>query len=130
MDKIKEMIIVFGTGCFAYALIEVLFRGFTHWTMFITGGLVFCILYYVFNYFREGNILKIGLLGASLITTVEYSVGCIVNLAMGMNVWDYSGNAFNLYGQICPSFFLAWFGISIPVFFLSTSLKEKLTSII
>lgn len=128
MDRLKELIIVFGIGSFTYALIEVIFRGYTHWTMFITGGIVFCVLYSAFNYFRNENIIKVIFLGAIMITTIEYSVGCIVNLTFKMKVWDYSGKALNLYGQICPLFFLAWLGISIPVFFISTNLKEKLIS--
>ncbi len=130
MKRIKEFIIVFGIGSLSYALVEVLFRGFTHWTMLLTGGAVFCILYCIFNYFSEENIIKIGFLGGVLITTIEYTVGCVVNLGLKMRVWDYSGKAFNIFGQICPAFFLAWFAISIPVFYIATGLKNEIRTVL
>ena len=37
MDKIKEYFVVFASGGIIYSLIEVVFRGFTHWTMTLTG---------------------------------------------------------------------------------------------
>ena len=128
MDRIKEMIIVFGFGSLTYSLIEILFRGHTHWTMLLTGGMVFCALYFIFNIFQNENIFKMGFMGAALITTVEYAVGCIVNVALKMKVWDYSGKAFNLFGQICPAYFFAWFALSIPVFYIATGLKNLFKS--
>lgn len=130
MDRLKEFIIVFGVGSLSYALVEVIFRGHTHWTMLLTGGSVFCVLYFAFNYFKKENIFKIGLLGAVLITTAEYSVGCIVNLALKMGVWDYSRKPLNLYGQICPAFFFAWFALSIPVFYMATNLKNEISAVL
>lgn len=130
MEKIKEFIIVFGLGGIAYALIEVMFRGHTHWTMLLTGGAVFFILYLIFNYFKKENIIRIGFLGASLITTAEYSVGCVVNLGLDMSVWDYSKKPLNLYGQICPKYFLAWFALSIPVFYIAKNLKNEIRTVL
>lgn len=125
MRHIKEFIIVFGIGGIGYSLVEILFRGFTHWTMTITGGLIFYIIYHVFNIIQKENIIKICFVGAVMITTAEYAVGCIVNILLKMHVWDYSHKNLNLYGQICPAFSFGWFAISIPVFFLSIGLKES-----
>ena len=44
MDKFKEYLIVFSSGGIIYSLIEVIFRGFTHWTMTITGGVALLII--------------------------------------------------------------------------------------
>lgn len=52
------------------------------------------------------------------ITIVELIAGIIINIILGMNVWDYSNLPFNFLGQICLSFSLLWcvlsyFGIKI-----------------
>jgi uncharacterized membrane protein len=30
-----------------------------------------------------------------------------------MGVWDYSGRAFNILGQVCPAFTVLWAGIAL-----------------
>ena len=52
---------------------------------------------------------------AVIITVLEFVTGCIVNLWLGWNVWDYSELPFNILGQVCLYFFFAWFFISFPV---------------
>lgn len=130
MVKLKEYFIVFGFGGFLYSLVELIFRGRTHWTMFITGAAVFCCLYYVFNRLYNENIFKNALLGSVLITTAEFAVGCAVNLGLHMKVWDYSGKTLNLYGQICPAFSIGWFALSIPVFYLAAALRNQLNTVL
>ena len=53
--------------------------------------------------------------GALVITAIEFIAGYIVNLRMGLNVWDYSGRPYNLYRQICPGFALLWALLSLPI---------------
>ena len=52
------------------------------------------------------------MIGAVIITAVEFLSGCIINLWLGWNVWDYSGMPFNILGQICIQFTFLWFFIS------------------
>ena len=47
MNKIGRPITIFLTGAIGYSIAEVAFRGFTHWTMTITGGIIFSILYII-----------------------------------------------------------------------------------
>lgn len=42
MEKFKEYAAVCTVGSVGYSAIEVLWRGFTHWTMALTGGVGFC----------------------------------------------------------------------------------------
>lgn len=126
MAKLKEYFIVFSFGGTSYSLVELIFRKHTHWTMFVTGAVVFCILYYVFNRFNSENILKNAFLGSVMITTAEFAVGCTVNLGLNMKVWDYSGKPLNLYGQICPAFSIGWFALSIPAVYLAALLRNHL----
>ena len=56
---------------------------------------------------------------AALVTVVELVMGVVLNLWLGLGVWDYSGLPFNLLGQICPQYSALWWGLCmgfIPVF--------------
>ena len=47
--------------------------------------------------------------GAAVVLAVEFLSGCVLNLWLGLGVWDYSGIPGNVLGQICPAFGLLWF---------------------
>ena len=40
--------------------------------------------------------------GALIVTAYEFTVGLIVNVKLGWDIWDYSSIPFNILGQICP----------------------------
>ncbi len=111
----KKYILLFFVGAAGYGLLETLFRGFTHWTMILTGGFVLIILYYVNSKNENAPIWQKALVGALIITMIELAVGCVVNLWLGWNVWDYSGYAYNFLGQICLAFTILWFFLCIPL---------------
>lgn len=64
--------------------------------------------------------------GALAVTAVEFAVGCVVNLALGWGVWDYSRMPMQLWGQICLPFFLLWFLLCIPVLGVTGMLRCSL----
>ena len=45
---------------------------------------------------------------AVLVTLVEFIAGCVLNLWIGLDIWDYSDIPFNLLGQICFPFSVVW----------------------
>lgn len=105
---------LFFIGGKLYTLIEILWRGFTHWTMFILGGGCFVIMG-LLNEYRfswKDLLLKQSVISAVIITIFEFITGCIVNLWLGWAVWDYSSLPFNLLGQICLYYFLLWIPLS------------------
>lgn len=105
---------LFFIGGKLYTLIEILWRGFTHWTMFILGGGCFVIMG-LLNEYRfswKDSLLKQSVISAVIITIFEFITGCIVNLWLGWAVWDYSNLPFNLLGQICLYYFLLWIPLS------------------
>ena len=104
---------VFAFGGLAYALIELLFRGRTHWSMILAGGICAVFLYLIAIKSRE-RLWKKWLMGGAVITTVEFLTGIAVNILLGWNVWSYSDRWANLFGQICILFTLVWVGLSIP----------------
>ncbi|MBR4858065.1 MAG: hypothetical protein IKU08_02640 [Clostridia bacterium] len=114
----------FGVGAVLYGLIEVVSRGYTHWTMALTGGTVMVLLNLI-NQTRELHILLKCLLGAVVITSLEFCVGMIANVALGWDVWDYSDKPLNIWGQICPQFTLAWYFLSIPAFALCSFIESR-----
>ena len=118
LKKIFEFATVFLIGGAAYSILEIFWRGYTHWSMTITGGICFAVLYALHVYARRLPFLLRCLLGSITITAAEFAAGCIVNLWLHWSVWDYSNVPLNLMGQICPLYSLLWFGlcaISAPV---------------
>ena len=43
--KVLDRALVFGTGASFYSLLETIWRGHTHWSMGLTGGLVLLTVY-------------------------------------------------------------------------------------
>ena len=104
--------IMFIFGAIGYPLLELLWRGRTHWTMSLAGGICTVLLLTVSRLPLSRPILW--LLGALSITAVEFAVGCIVNRWLDWGVWDYSKLPLNVWGQISLPFSLLWFVLSIP----------------
>lgn len=110
---VLEYMAVYLAGAAGYGMLEILWRGWTHWTMLLVGGLCVCIMYWIANR-TPLKLWQKWVLSAVVITTVEYFAGLVINLHFQWHVWDYSNQPGNLLGQICPAFFVLWLGISIP----------------
>ncbi len=121
-----EKTVIFCFGAINYMAIEILWRGYTHWTMAIAGGICAVILYVINRKLKGVKILYKCMCGAVFITLAELITGIIINKILRWNVWDYSEKAFNLWGQICPMYFLLWFLLCIPVFNLFEYLQKKI----
>ena len=110
-----EQAVIFVFGAVGYSAVEILWRGHTHWTMALAGGLC-AVLIYVFSAAFPGMPLWIkSLAGALVITGVEFAAGMLVNVVLGWDVWDYSKRPFNIYGQICLLYSFLWFLMCIPL---------------
>lgn len=126
MESIGTRAFVFLTGCFVYSLLEVSSRGFTHWTMTLTGGIILTILYEMFIHLKKTPLWQKCILGSLIITAVEFTVGVIVNIILGWNVWNYSDMPFNLLGQVCLPFTVLWFFLCIPAAFVCNTIHNRL----
>lgn len=107
--------ILFLIGGGLYTWIEILWRGFSHWTMFILGGLCFVIMGLLNEYkfkWRDSLIVQ-SIVSAVIITLFELVTGCIVNIWLGWAIWDYSELPFNICGQICLPYFFLWIPLSM-----------------
>ncbi len=122
--SIKWDMVVFLIGGVTYAMIEIMWRGNTHWTMVLLGGLCFLTLYKLFGYMSNYSLIEKCVLGAIVITTLEFVVGCIVNLVFHMNVWNYSRMPLNLSGQICILYSTLWGVLCIPINFIANKIRK------
>lgn len=124
VKRFKQDAMLFSVGGLAYAVIELLWRHRTHWTMIITGGICLVALFRIFKKFKNIGIFYKCLIGSAVITTIEFIVGVIVNIQFKMNVWDYSTLPLNLLGQICPLYSLFWGALTIPIIFVCNKMQN------
>ena len=115
MKKILWLLLFCGGGSM-YILLELLWRQHTHWTMFPLGGICFLFIAYM----NEKLKIKIPLIirciiGAVLITVIEFIAGCILNLWAHLQIWDYSNLRFQLWGQISLYYSSLWLLLTVPV---------------
>lgn len=126
MQRLLGWTVIFGIGAAGYSLLEILWRGYTHWSMALAGGGCFAALYRIDRQLTRAAAWLKAAAGCALITAVEFAVGCVVNLWLRWNVWDYSERFGNLFGQICPLFSLIWFAVSLAVFPVCAVLRRLL----
>lgn len=105
--------LLFLVGGLIYFWIEVLWRGYSHWSMFLLGGLCFVLCGLINEVVPWEMPLPLQMLiSAIMITVLEFFTGCIVNLWLGWEVWDYSKLHFQLLGQISLKSSIVWFLLS------------------
>ena len=118
---VSKYLFLFWFGGSTYVTIEVLYRQRSHWSMFVLAGIVFISIgllneIWTWNF---GLVYQV-LIGTAIATIGEFITGCIVNLWLGWNVWDYSGQWGNVLGQICPLFTIIW----VPVIVVAIVLDD------
>lgn len=119
MKKLYKYMTLLLIGGGLYVLVELIWRGRSHWTMFLLGGLCFIGIGLINELIPwDMTLWQQILIGACIITALEFVTGCIVNLWLGWNVWDYSTLPGNVFGQICPQFFLLWLPVALIVIVL------------
>ena len=123
MKKLKEYGSVVVIGAIGYTVIELLWRGYTHPSMTLTGGICFPLIYKVHADKTKGLIRR-SVICSGIITAIEFAVGCIVNLALKLNVWDYSKLHFNFLGQICLLYSFLWAVLSACICPLCNAVRK------
>lgn len=100
---------LFCAGGLGYVGLELLWRGRSHISMFLAGGVAFLFL---------GRLRRLPVsvpvrmtVGAAMITAVEYVTGLLVN--QDYRVWDYRGLPYNYQGQVCLIYCLLWLPVSL-----------------
>lgn len=124
MNKVKKYGVLALIGGIIYGAIEVACRGHTHWTMVILGGVCFVAVGLINEIIPWEMPLTVQMLiGSIIITALEFGCGCIVNLWLGWDVWDYSKLWGNFLGQICPLYSVIWYFVSLIAILLDDWLR-------
>lgn len=126
MKKVKKYMLLFAIGSIGYALIELLWRGRTHWSMMIAGGICFIMFSVIEDHLVEMPLLVKAAIAAAFITTLELGFGIVFNIFLNMNVWNYNDMPYNFLGQICPAFSLLWCLLSIVMLPLARTINNKI----
>lgn len=124
MFKYLSLFVIMGT---IYYMIELIWRGYSHYSMFILAGicgisigLINELLSYEMAFWKQS------LIGTIIVLVGEFVFGCIFNLWLGYNIWDYSNVPFNILGQVCLPFAIAWVFLSGVAIILDDYLRYLL----
>ena len=124
MKALCKNLFLFITGGILYYLIEIIWRGRSHFSMFFVGGLCFVLIGKINEYISwETPVYIQSILGSIIITIIEFISGCILNIWLGLGVWDYSNIPFNLFGQICLPFSILWIFVSFFAIFIDDYIR-------
>ena len=122
--KLLRKPILFAVGGMGYVLLEFLWRGWSHISMFAAGGLCFLLLGRLEETEPKLPAAVRPLAGAAIITMVELAAGLAVNRDYA--VWDYRDRPGNFCGQICPLFSVLWIGVAWAAGRMYRALSKKL----
>lgn len=114
--KFCKNALLFGIGGWAYSMIEILWRGWTHVTMFVLGGLCFLLIGLLGRQRPRPGLGKQIFFGLMIVTSGELLFGLLFN--RNYTIWDYRRLPGNLGGQICPQFVLLWLPVTMAAIYL------------
>lgn len=100
----------FLVGGLLYVTLELCWRGRSHYSMFLLGGLCFLCLGVIGA--SRFSFLTQMFLGTAVIVCLELMAGIVLNRMLGLGVWDYSGLPYHFMGQICLNYALLWVPVS------------------
>lgn len=121
---LKKEFFIFVIFGISYFTLEILYRGYSHWTMIFLGGIGSVLIGLINEITPNMRMWKQMFLGTILITVFEFILGYILNIKLGLGIWDYSNIPFNIMGQICLPFSFLWFVLSYFVIMLDDILKK------
>lgn len=110
-----KTLLLFLVGGGLYVALEYFWRGWSHISMFATGGVALILLSGLVARFGTLPLILLAAAATLIVTALEFIVGAIVNVRLGLGVWDYSQIRYNLYGQVCLRYSLLWFALCVPV---------------
>lgn len=130
MTNLYKNLILWLTGGIVYFYMEIAFRGYSHYSMLICGGICFLVVGSAGRRILENSrsalwaVIEIMVSGMMIITSIELFTGVIVNMIFHWNVWDYSEQKYNVMGQICLSYSLLWSVLSLLCVYLDNIIRK------
>lgn len=124
LKLINKYLFLFLIGGLIYVSIELIYRGHSHWTMGVLGGVSFISIGLINEILSwETPLLIQCAIGGCLITFYEFITGLILNIWLHLGIWDYSHMPFNILGQICLPFTLIWCILSLVAIILDDYIR-------
>ena len=122
--KIWKKTVLFYLGGAVYFTMELLWRGWSHGSMFLLGGVCFLLLGQLGAHFPRVPLWLKVMLGAAMVTALELGTGLLVNRDFA--VWDYRSMPYNYQGQICLNYSLLWMPVSLLAMLLYSKAEGKI----
>ena len=113
--RIFANIVIFFIGAILYFAIECAFKGhLSHWSMAILGGTAMLVCSWCNNLFSfDMPLLAQMTVCSGVITLLEFVAGLVLNIWLGLGIWNYSNLHFQFMGQISLLFSGVWFLLSL-----------------
>ena len=124
LQRPLEALFVFLLGCVACFWLQMLLFPEPLWLLAPSGGIGLYLVYRVNRFYPRTALGVRALLGALLLTLTELFTGCIVNLGMGLSLWDYSALPYQFLGQICLPISLLYFFLCFPLALISYLIRR------
>ena len=97
--------VVFGL---MYYGVEILYRGYSHWTMAVLAGIIAILIGSLNDTFSYEMPFDLQILvGTCFATVFEGIAGIILNVFLGLGIWDYSNLWGTFFFEQCNIFFCA-----------------------
>ncbi|MCC3865629.1 putative ABC transporter permease [Terrisporobacter petrolearius] len=124
LNTILKYLTLFLIGGITYYFIEIVYRGYSHYSMIIVGGLCFILIGSINEFSnKEIPLLLQMLISVLIVNIVELVSGIIINRILLLNVWDYSQLKYNFLGQISLNSSIAWFFLSLFAIYMDDLLR-------
>lgn len=124
MKQLSKNLGLFAVGGLIYYLIEIMWRGYSHMSMFVLGGICFILIGLINEYLSfDTTLWKQQLIATVIVTAIELVAGVMLNVWLKLNIWDYSNLQYNLLGQISLQYSVIWFLLSLPAIVLDDWLR-------
>lgn len=124
MTEWQTRVVTFFVGAAGYGCVELIWRGYTHPSMVLTGGACLLLIRRINVRFSGKPIFFRCIVCSAVITYVEFWVGCIVNRIMGLGVWDYSDMKMNFLGQVCLEYSVLWAALCLPILLVFSASRQ------
>jgi len=124
MKKLFKYTILLIYGGVIYYFIELIYRGYSHYTMILVGGFCFiCIGLLNEFYAYKMPLIKQMIISSVIVTAIEFIAGIILNIWLKLDIWNYGNLKFNLLGQISLRTSVIWFLLTLPAIYLDYYLR-------
>lgn len=112
MKRVSEYMFLWTLGGVLYYSFEMIFRGFSHWSMFILGGICFLFFWTQGRLLGWSDPMWLQVVRCTIfVVACEFITGMIVNKWLNWEVWDYSDQPYQVFGQICLPFAVIFSGL-------------------